>query len=154
MKDNKRKQLKLFTTYPPQRYFILLQFGIFLATLVFLLSIMMSSVSQLMEPSYSFHSPLGSGEKLNVFFDHLILSLFIRVSLLFAVAFFVSVLFGLFFLERLTGPLIRIKEVLEDIGHGEIPESGVRVREGDYPNDLARALSNAIAYLNRKKMGK
>ena len=147
---NLRKSIRLFLTDPPQRYFLLLEFGILLTTLVFLLSLIMSTVTGTMESSFS--QPV-SGEKLGVLFDQMVYLLFVKISLFFAIVFFLNALLGLFFLERLTGPLVRIQKILEEIGSGRIPDADVNVRSGDYPSDLAAALSSAIAYLRRKKAG-
>lgn len=150
MSGDKRKLRRIFAFYAPQRYFLLLQFAILLGTLVFLFSILMSSVSSAMEAA----QPIAnSTEKLNVLFDTMVRTFFIKISILFAVVFFLNVLLGFFFLERLTGPLIRIQRALEEIGSGRIPDADVYLRKSDFPVDLAHALSGAIAYLRRKRAG-
>ena len=142
--------MRLFISRPPQKYFLVLQLGILLATLVFLFSILTSCVTRVMESSYAY---AAGGVNLNLLFDALMHELFVKISVLFIGVFFLSAILGLFFLERLTGPLIRIQRVLEEIGSGRIPEADVNLRQEDYPNDLANALSSAVAYLRRKKAG-
>ncbi len=149
MAKDKRKVVRLFLSHAPQRYFLLLQFGILLGTLVFLMSLIMSTVTNVMEPSCA---TLAAGAKARVF-DQVIYSLFLKTSILFILVFLLSALLGLFFLERLTGPLIRIQKALEEIGSGRIPDSDIYLRKQDFPIDLANALSGAIAYLRRKKAG-
>lgn len=147
---NKRKNIRLFLKEPPQKYFLLLQLGILLATLVFLLSIIMTSVSTVMESAYG---NAVEDPRLNRLFDEMTSALFKKISVLFAVVFFLSALLGLFFLERLTGPLIRIQKALEEIANGRIPSSDIYLRKTDFPKELAEALSGAIAYLRKKKAG-
>ena len=150
MKKNKRKPIELFISEPPQKYFLILQLGILLTTLVFLLSIIMYTVTSLMEPSQAL---VASGQKLNALFDQMIYDLFVKVSILFVIAFFINALLGLFFLERLTGPLLRIQKALEDMASGRLPDSDIHVRDSDYPKDLAHALSALAAQMRRKKAG-
>ncbi|PIQ86344.1 MAG: hypothetical protein COV74_05160 [Candidatus Omnitrophica bacterium CG11_big_fil_rev_8_21_14_0_20_45_26] len=150
MASQEKRKTRLFASHPPQRYFLLLQLGIFLATLVFLLSIIMTTVSSVMQQAYAL---VGSSDQLTSLFDAMVASLFFKIAILFICLFLLSALLGLFFLERLTGPLVRIQRVLEEIGSGRIPETDVHLRESDYPTELANALSSAIAYLRRKKAG-
>ncbi len=149
-KHDNRNVTKLFIAEPAQRYFLLLQFGILLTTLVFLLSIIMGSVVSVMEPSFR---AINSPVQLVLFFEDMISTLFLKISLLFVGVFFINALLGLFFLERLTGPLVRIRKALEEIGSGRIPDSDVYLRKGDFPQDVGQALSGAVAYLRRKKTG-
>lgn len=150
MGKDKRRFVRLSLSRPPERYFLILQLGIFLATLVFLLSILMTTVTSTMN---AVEMAREVGAKLDPIFDQMIYSLFVKVSVLFAVGFMLNVLLGLFFLERLTGPLIRIQRVLEEIASGRIPESDVSLRKRDFPVELGNALSAAVAYLRRKKAG-
>ena len=48
MGKDKRRFVRLSLSRPPERYFLVLQLGIFLATLVFLLSILMTTVTSTM----------------------------------------------------------------------------------------------------------
>lgn len=148
-KKNQRK-IKLFVSHPPQKHFLLLECGVFLTALVFLLAATISTIASVFESAYGVKN---LGDKLNPIFDQLTHFLFLKTSAIFAVAFLFNVLLGLLFLERLTGPLQRIQKALEEIGGGRVPESDVYLRKGDYPTDLADALSSAIAYLRRQKAG-
>lgn len=150
MKNEHRKWTRFFKFFPPQRYFLMLQLCIFLTTLVFVLSIILTNITQAMESSYAL---VGGSEKLNLIFDAMMQLFFIKISLLFAAVFLINILLGFFFLERLTGPLVRIQHVLEEIGSGRIPDTDVYLRKHDFPVELGNALSSAVAFLRRKKAG-
>lgn len=143
---NYKRTIKLYATQPPQKYFLILQFGILFATLIFLFSIILHDVGGLMEP---LAANTVSGDAL-LLFDKLVYSLFVKIAFLFIAVFLLSGLLGLFFLERLTGPLARVQKVLEEIGKGRIPNADVQLRQADFPQGLAKALSETIAYLKKK----
>jgi len=150
MAGNNKRRERLFITEAPQRYYLLLQFGIFLATLVFLLYLLMNSMAAIAATSTEI---IQRGEFLDSYVDGMVTSLFTKVGILFGVAFILNAILGLFFLQRLTGPLVRIQRLLEEIGSGRIPSSDFYLRKADFPVDLANALSSAIAYLRRQKAG-
>ena len=72
------------------------------------------------------------------------------IGLLFIAVFLLNGLLGLFFLERLTGPLTRVQKVLKEIGKGRIPSTDIQLRQADFPKELAKALSEVIVYLKKK----
>ncbi len=146
----KRKTIRLFLDQAPQRYFLLLELGVLLVTLVFLFQIMMSTINQTMDLAYA---QVNDSGRLVMLFDQMNVALYQKIALLFALTFLLSAFLGLLFLERLTGPLMRIQRVLEEIGSGRIPDRDVNLRKSDFPLELAEALSSAIAYLRRKKFG-
>ena len=141
-----KRTIKLYATQPPQKYFLILQFGILFATLIFLFSIILHDVGSLMEP---LAANTASGDAL-ILFDKLVYSLFVKIAFLFIAVFLLSALLGLFFLERLTGPLVRVQKVLEEIGKGRIPKADIQLRQADFPKKLAKALSEAVTYFKKK----
>ena len=144
MTQNQRKLSRVFTAHPPQRYFLVLQFGILLGTLVFLFSLIMSSLTADIESAYL---SARSIDQLNATVDGIMMTLFWKIAVLFVIAFLLSGVLSLFMLDRLTGPLVRIQRIFEEIGKGKVPASSFTIRDGDYPVPLARALSKALGYL-------
>ncbi len=135
-----KRKTKLYISEPAQRYFLTLQFSVFLVALVFLFAVIMHDVGDLMEPL----AAAGTGAS-TILLDQLIFSLFVKIAILFSITFILNALLGLFFLERLTGPLKRIRRILEEAGSGRISNVDVKLRKSDYPKDIAKALTLALA---------
>lgn len=79
--------------------------------------------------------------------------LIFRVSLILFVTLFIIVIFGVFFLHRLAGPVYRFQSVLRRISRGEIPDE-FRLREGDFFSETATDINQVIRLLreNREKL--
>ena len=86
--------------------------------------------------------------------DRINFLLLMRISVLFVIVFIINVLVGCFFLHRLTGPLVRIKYVLNEIGAGRTPEKTVTLRKGDFPTDVSDALNSALTRINAWRQGR
>jgi len=85
--------------------------------------------------------------------DRVSFLLLVRVSLIFLVVFIIHVIVGLFYLHRLTGPLVRIRSVLIDAADGRAPRHPIAIRKGDFPQDVSEALTRMLRrleYLERK----
>lgn len=133
------RSLGLKISNQAQQYFVTLEFVLLTMTMLFLLYLVFGTVGEVT-------GRISASDKatFEAIFDEINFLLLVRVSILFVVVFVVNVLFGLFFLHRLTGPLVRIKTVLLQIADGEIPNHDVTLRKGDFPTDVAEALSKAI----------
>jgi len=146
MKKDKRSSLNLSMTEPAQRYFVILQLGIFLGTMVFLLYIITDTVSDVMDKAY-FMGVRSSD--LTFLFDRMNEEMMKRIVILFMASFLVNVLLGLFFLHRITGPLKRVRLIIEDLAKGKYPERSFAVRSKDFPVGLGKALGKLIAHLQK-----
>ena len=139
MKKQNQRRILPNIGWEAERYFMVLQFVLLMMTMIYLLYLIFGTVKEasggLVESQQQLFASI---------LDRIDFLLLIRISILFCVVFFVNVLLGLFFLHRLTGPLVRIRTVLNRIAGGDLPNSDVLLRKGDFPIDLAEALSNAI----------
>lgn len=137
----KRNQRKLLPNigWPAERYFMILQFILLMSAMVYLLYLIFGTIKEVSETL----SPAQQASLANLF-DRIDFLLLIRISILFCVVFFVNVLLGLFFLHRVTGPLVRIRGVLTKIAGGDVPNMDVILRKGDFPTDVADALTDAL----------
>lgn len=136
---NRRRTWGLNWGEKPQQHFIFLEFILMVLTLIYLLYLIFGTmdhaVKQISSPDQA---------DWNVVFEQISFSLLFRISALFAVVFVVHIFCGLFFLHRLTGPMIRTRNMLTQIADGEIPQADVMLRKGDFPTDLAYELSRAL----------
>ncbi|MBI4388221.1 MAG: hypothetical protein HY582_04190 [Candidatus Omnitrophica bacterium] len=151
MAQNQRKLMRVFTAHPPQRYFLILEFGILLGTLVFLFALIMSSLTESIGAAYL---AARSADQFNSMADGIVTALFIKIVILFVVVFLLNAILNLLMLDRMTGPLVRVQRILEEIGKGKISDSNFTIRDGDYPVPLARALSKALGYLKHLQAAK
>ena len=139
MKKQNERRILANIGWDAERYFMLLQFILIMTTMIYLLYVIFITVkgasADLTDEQLSIIAP---------FLDRIDFLLLIRISILFCFVFLINILLGLFFLHRLTGPLVRIRTVLNQIAGGEVPASEVVLRKKDFPNDLAEALTNAI----------
>ncbi|OGW84624.1 MAG: hypothetical protein A3C35_01400 [Omnitrophica bacterium RIFCSPHIGHO2_02_FULL_46_11] len=124
----------------PERYFILFQFILLMFTMIYLLYLIFGTINGV----FLEISKANETIVLASVFDRISFLLLIRVSILFGVVFIVNLFLGLFYLQRLTGPLGRIQAVLTQIGSGQVPATDVMLRKGDFPIDLAQALARAL----------
>lgn len=140
MATSKRlRSLGLTVTEPVQSTFILLEFILLMLTMIYLLYLIFTTIE----------SVAGQASAMNPFIFEVVLDkinylLLIRISVLFLVVFLVHILLGLFYLHRLTGPLVRITAVLTQIANGKVPVRSVTLRRGDFPTDVSEALSKAL----------
>ncbi|OGX05339.1 MAG: hypothetical protein A3G87_07970 [Omnitrophica bacterium RIFCSPLOWO2_12_FULL_50_11] len=140
MSASKRsRSLGLNITGPVQRTFILLEFILLMLTMIYLLYLIFTTIE-------SVAGPVDTAKPfvLEDVLDRINFLLLTRISVLFLVVFVVNVLLGLFYLHRLTGPLVRITAVLTQIAHGKVPTRAVTLRRGDFPTDVSDALSKAL----------
>jgi ABC-type multidrug transport system fused ATPase/permease subunit len=139
MKDIHWRSLGLSFAGKPQRTFIFLQFMLLVFTFVYLLYLIYGTIE-----SVTAGLEGSEGLAVQVAIDQISDLLLVRAAILFGVVFVVNVLLGLFFLHRLTGPLVRIKAVCNQIAEGNVPERAVNLRKGDFPTDVTEALSKAL----------
>ena len=138
----KRRLFSFLVNKPPQRYFILMQFFMFAAIMLFLLYGSFQAFDQF---SLSHASQNLTPEQLKLQLKEFYAALFLRLLLVFLIGFFVNVLFGLVFLHRITGPLTRIRNVLNQLIEGKVPEGAVKFRQGDFTPELADSLNRLVA---------
>jgi len=72
-----------------------------------------------------------------------------RVTLVLFVTIFIIVLFGVFFLHRIAGPVYRFRSVVRQITKGEVPGE-FRLREGDYFTETADDLNVLIRAVKQR----
>ena len=138
VKHNQRRILPNIA-WKAERYFMVLEFVILAATMIYLLYLIFTTVYGVVETM----APANQ-VTLGPLFDKINFLLLIRVTILFCVAFLINVLLGLFFLHRVTGPLVRFRTVLTQIAEGTVPNTDVVLRKGDFPIDVAQALTQAL----------
>ena len=140
MEDRERRKTLVFgTARRAERYFILLEFILLMFTMIYLLYLIFGTVGEV-----TGRITIPERKALAAVFDQINFLLLVRISILFLVVFLVNILLGLFYLHRLIGPLTRIRVVLAQIAEGIIPDRDVTLRKGDFPTDLAEALSQAL----------
>lgn len=140
---NERRILPNLMGYP-ERYFMALEFIILMLTMLYMIYMVFGTVNGVLETVAK-----TGGVEMETISDQINASLLIRISILFTVAYVINVLLGLFFLHRLTGPLVRIRTVLTKIASGTIPSTDVTLRKGDFPADVAEALTDALKRIRR-----
>ena len=138
-KQERRRSWGLNVTGNAEQYFVISQFMILMTTMVYLLYLIFGTIHQELSRVQNWNAV-----SLPSALDQIILLLLIRITILFLVVFFANLLLGLFFLHRLTGPLVRIRWILNQVAEGNIPSSEVVLRKGDFPTDIAKALSHAL----------
>ena len=149
MKRREQRRILSNITWQAERYFTVLQFVIVMMTMVYLLYLIFGTVNGVLEKM-----PAARQVALAPVFDQINFLLLIRVSILFFLVFFINFLLGLFFLHRLTGPLLRLRVILTQIAQGTIQSGEVMLRKGDFPAEVAKALSGALKQIREwKKSG-
>lgn len=73
-----------------------------------------------------------------------------RVSLVLFVTISIIVIFGVFFLHRIAGPVYRFRSILRQLTKGEIPQD-FRLREGDYFTETAGDFNTVLRMLRSRK---
>lgn len=139
MKKHEQRRILPNLTWQAERYFSVFEFVLLAVAMLYLLYLVFGTVKEvagaLTEAEQAGLAPV---------FDRISFLILVRVLILFGVFFAVNFLMGLFFLHRLTGPLVRIKSVLNRISDGNIPNTDVALRKGDFPTDVADALTQAL----------
>ena len=143
---NRRMVFHLNLTGQAERYFIAFEFVVLMLTMLYLLYVIFKTINGAVASLSSIQQA-----QLAPLFDRMTFALLVRVTILFVCAFFASFLLGLFFLHRLTGPLVRIRAVLTQLSHGTVPNEDVILRKGDFPTDVAKALSGALKKLRQSR---
>lgn len=142
----KRRFYSFINFQPPQRSFIMMQFIILASMMLFLLY----SSFEVFRTFQATYKSIGlSQQQAQLYFSELYKALLVQITIVFCGGFLINVLFGLFFLHRLTGPLVRVRHVLNQIADGQFPNGMVRFRKDDFLNEIAIALSRLIDFLNR-----
>jgi len=142
MPTKKRRLFSFLVNKPPQRYFVLMQFCMFAAIMLFLLYGSFQAFDQF---SLSSANADLTPEQLKLQLKEFYAALFLRLLLIFLIGFFVNVLFGLVFLHRITGPLQRVRNVLNQLIEGKTPEGSVKFRQGDFTPEIADSLNRLVA---------
>jgi Na+/melibiose symporter-like transporter len=131
---------------PVQRAFIVLEFTLLMFTMIYLLYLIFGTMEGVAAAASETEQAA-----LTAVIDRINFLLLVRISILFSVVFVINVVLGLFYLHRLTGPLVRIKAVLDTIAGGELPEHVITLRKGDFPTDVTESLTNALLQMRRWK---
>ena len=139
MKRQNQRRILPNITWEAERYFMALQFVLLMTTMIYLLYLIFGTVKEASVNLTESQQPLFAPV-----LDRIDFLLLIRISILFCAVFFINILLGLFFLHRLTGPLVRIRSVLNHIAGGDVPSTDMVLRRGDFPIDIAEALTNAL----------
>ena len=126
-------------TWKAESYFMILEFVLLMAAMVYLLYLIFNTIDGVAKTMAH-----ANQVTMEPFFDKINFLLLVRVTILFCVAFLINVVLGLFFLHRVTGPLVRFRSVLTQIGNGSVPNMDVVLRRGDFPTELAQALTLAL----------
>jgi hypothetical protein len=142
MPMKKRKLFSFLVNKPPQRYFVMMQFFMFAAIMLFLLYGSFQAFDQF---SLSQTGQDLSPEQLKLQLKEFYAALFLRLLLIFLIGFFTNVLIGLIFLHRITGPLTRVRNVLNSLAEGKAPEGSVKFRQGDFTPELADSINRVVS---------
>lgn len=144
MKKQNQRRILPNLTWQAERYFSLFEFVLLMVGMLYLLYLIFGTVKEV-------SGALTEVEQIGLapVFDRINFLLLVRISILFGVVFMVNFILGLFFLHRLTGPLVRIKNVLNQISLGTVPNTDVTLRKGDFPTDLATSLSRALSQIRQ-----
>ncbi len=146
-RQNKRRILPNIA-WKAERYFMVLEFVLLMTAMIYLLYLIFSTIYGVVNTM----TPANQAA-LGPVFDKINFLLLVRITILFFAAFLINVLLGLFFLHRVTGPLVRFKAVLNQIADGTVPNTDVVLRKGDFPTDVAQALTQALKRIRNWKRG-
>ena len=116
MKEKRRRLFAFLNDGPPQRYFVTMQFVILGGILLFLLY---NSFELFKSFSVSIPTANISQVQLQFRLKDLYTLLAGRIVIIFLIGFLVNVFFGLSFLHRITGPMVRVRNILNKISDGE-----------------------------------
>ncbi len=146
----KRRRLFAFLkNEPPQRTYVALHFVILVSILVavvwvadslFRHYILSASTIEASHAAFEYH------------LKDLFRDLFLRTVIIFAAGFLVMAIAGLMFLHRITGPLVRVRHVINELADGKFPDDMIQFRRGDFSKELGLALSRLLDFLNRTRV--
>ena len=141
MKSTRRRLFSFLKFADPQRHFSWIQFFgwalLLLASLYGCLQVFQGFSAAFPWPELV--AGYGPGETTELYAP-----IFWRVSAIFIAIFLVNALLGLVLLHRLTGPLVRVERVLNEIGDGRLPGGIVQFRRRDLIPEVAEALNRMI----------
>ena len=140
MKSTRRRLFSFLRYGKPERYFSWIQF---FGWALLLLASLYGCLQVFHGFSYAFGWPEALGGY-QAETKELYAPIFWRVSAIFIGIFLVNALLGLVFLHRLTGPLVRVERVLNEIGDGRLPGGSVQFRRRDLIPEVAEALNQMI----------
>lgn len=123
----------------PERHFIILEGFLTVLLMAYVLLLIFWTANGVVE-----NLPAGQRVQVESVVDEILHRLLVRVSVLFIGVSIFNFIIGLFYLRRITGPLVRIKGVLDEVAEGEVPAHDTTLRKKDYHKDLAQALNNAL----------
>ena len=137
--EQRRRGLGISVKGPAERHFIILEAFLMVLLMAYLLFLIFATVNGVIDAL-----PEGQRVQLEPIFDKILHLLLVRISVLFIVVSLFNFLLGLLYLRRITGPLTRIKGVLDRVAAGDVPDHDTNLRKKDYHKDLAHALNNAL----------
>ena len=137
--QERRRTLGLNLKGTAERHFIILESILMVLLMVYLLYLIFWTINGVLD-----NLPSEQQVELAPIFDRISYLLLVRISVFFIVVSLVNFLLGLFYLHRLTGPMVRIKGVLDQIAAGDVPSKDATLRKKDYPTDVVDALTRAL----------
>ena len=123
----------------PERHFIILEAFMMVLLMAYLVFLIFWTINGVVDAL-----PDGQRVEIEPVIDQILHLLLVRITALFIGVSFFNFLIGLFYLRRITGPLVRIKGVLDRVAEGDVPAHDTTLRKKDYHKDLAHALNNAL----------
>ncbi|OGW80158.1 MAG: hypothetical protein A3G33_08920 [Omnitrophica bacterium RIFCSPLOWO2_12_FULL_44_17] len=133
---------------PPQRYYVGMHFLCLSAMMVVLFVILNQEFQKFITSVDTINI---SAQSFKVHLGDLYSSIFVKAIMLFLVGYGVSVLVGLLFLHHVTGPMIRVRAILDALSRGQFPAGMIQFRQGDFSKEIALSLSRLIDFLSRSR---
>ena len=147
----RRRFFSFLKNAKPQRRFIWLQFSFLTMLMLFLLyrsiqlirefSILLGSASQ----------GIITAQELGLRIRDFNFTFAWQTASIFIVFFLIYMFLSAVFLHRSTGPLVRVRNVLNQISSGELPQGTVKFRKGDLIPEIALALNQMVHFCRRSK---
>jgi len=142
----KRRLRNVLIHKPIQREFTLVVLSLLIVSALAVAFVIHSTIREaLMGGGYRFGTVSPYEVMADVSYD-----LIYRVSLILFLTLLVIVVFGVFFLHRVAGPVYRFQSVLRRMAHGEVPDD-VHLREGDYFTETADDLNHVLRLLRERQ---
>jgi methyl-accepting chemotaxis protein len=146
MKNERRRTFSWSLKGTPESHFIILESFLMVFLMAYLLYLIFSTINGVIDSL-----PSNQQAELGAIFDRISYLLLVRVSILFIVVSLFNFLLGLYYLHRITGPLGRIKGILDEVAAGKIPSHDTTLRKKDYLQELAESLNNAIRRIRESR---
>ncbi len=145
-KGYKRRFRSVLIHKPIQREFTLVVFSLLIISALAVGFVIHSTIRDAM---------MGGGYRFGTISPYEVMSevsydLIYRVSLILFVTLLMVVVFGVFFLHRVAGPVYRFQSVLKRLTRGEIPNE-FKLREGDFFSETATELNQVLAQLRERR---